>query len=63
MNNLRLSKEELKILRFQERYNLLNNNSLLFDRYFRYRVETSSKNVVLDRSLRKIKYYALRIEF
>ena len=34
INNLRLTDEELKHLKYQERYNLLNNNSVFVARHF-----------------------------
>ena len=62
LNNLRLSKEELKNLNYQEGYNLLNNNQALVGRHFQHKVEAFFKKII-DSLLVKRKYYAIRIEF
>ena len=63
LNNLGLHKEELKILSYQERCNLSNNNSVLVARHFQYKVEVFFKEIIFDGPLVKTKYYAIRIEF
>ena len=63
LNNLELRDEELKKLSYLEGCNLLNNNSVLVARHFQYKVEVFLKEIILDGSLRKTKYYAIRIEF
>ena len=62
LNNLGLSDKELKYLSYQERCNLLNNNTVLVARHFQYKVEIFSKEIILDGPLGKTKYYAIRIE-
>ena len=63
INNLGLSDEELKILSYQERYNLLNNNLVLVASHFQYKVEIFFKEIILDSPMGKTKYYAICIEF
>ena len=63
LNNLGLSKEELKNLRYQERCSLLNSNPVLVAGHFQYKLEILFKEIVLNGPLDKTKYYALRIEF
>ena len=59
----KLSDEELKNLSYQERCNLLNNNTVLVPRHFQYKVEVFFKKIILDDPLGKTKYYAVQIEF
>ena len=63
LNNLGLSDNELKNLSYQERCNLVNNNTELVARHFPYKIEIFSKEIILDGPLGKTKYYAIRIEF
>ena len=63
LNNLGLSEKELKNLSYQERCNLLNNNRVLVARHFQYKAEVFFKEIILDGSLGKTRYYAIRIEF
>ena len=63
LNSLGLSEEEPKNLTYPERCNLLNNNPVLAARHFQYKVEVFFKEILLDRPLGKIKYYAVLIEF
>ena len=63
LNNLGLSDEELKNLRYQERCKLLNNNLVLVARHFQYKVEVFFEEIILDGHLRKTKYYTICIEF
>ena len=63
LNNLGLRKEELKILSYQERCNLSNNNSVLVPGQFQYKVEVFFREIIFDGPLGKTKYYAIRIEF
>ena len=63
LDNLGLSKEELKSLSYEDRCNLLNNNPVLDARYFQYKVEVFFKDIILDGPLGKTKYYAIRMEF
>ena len=63
LNNLGLSKEELKNLSYKERCNLLNNNPVLAARHFQYKVEVFFKDIILDGPLGQTKYYAIRFEF
>ena len=62
-NNLNLTNEEIRNLRYQQRTKLLNDNPVLVGRHFQYKVEVFFKEIVLDRPLGKTKYYALHIEF
>ena len=62
-SNLGLSAEELKNLSYQERCNLLNNNTVLVGRHFQYKIEVFFQKNILDGSLGKTKYYAIRIKF
>ena len=47
---------------YQKQCNLLNSNSIRIAINVQYKVEISFKEIVLDGSLGKTKYYALRIE-
>ena len=42
---------------------MLNNNPVLVARHFQFRVEVFFREIVIDGSLRKVKYYAIRVEF
>ena len=63
LNNLGLSEEELKNFSYQERCILSNNNPVLVARHFQYKLELFFKEIILDGSLGRAKYYAIRIEF
>lgn len=63
MNNVELIEAELKNLSYQAQCTLLNNNPVLIARHFHYKVKIYFIEIVLDRSLRKTKYFALPIEF
>ena len=63
LNDLGLSEEELKKLRYQERCYLLNKNPVVVARYFQHKVEVFFKEIILDGTLEKTKYYAIRIVF
>ena len=63
LNNLGLSDEELENLSYKERCNLLNDNPVLVARHLQYKVEGFFKEIILNGSLGKTKYYAIRIEF
>ena len=63
LDNLGLSDEELKNLSYQERCNLLNNNSILVARHLQYKVEVRFEEIVLDGPLGEAKYYAIHTEF
>ena len=62
-NNLGLSKAEFKNLRYQNRCNLLNKNPVPVARNFQYKVQMFFKELLLDGSLEKNKYFALSIDF
>ena len=51
------------IPKYQERCSLLNNNPALVARYFQYKTGVFFKEIILDGSLGKTKYYAIRIKF
>ena len=42
---------------------MLNNKPVLVARHFQYKVEVFFKDIILDGTLGKTKYYAIRIEF
>ena len=64
LNNIEISDdEELKNLSYQERCNLLNNNTVFVAGHFQYKVEVFFKETILDGPLGKTKHYAIRIEF
>ena len=64
MNVTFQKKRFLDIFRsYQERYNLLKNNSVLAARYFYYKIEVFFKEIILIGPLGKTKHYAIRIEF
>ena len=63
LDNLGLTDEELKKLSYQEKCNLLNNNSVLVARHFQYKVEVFFEEIILDGPLGEAKYCAIHIEF
>ena len=63
LNNSNLTDEEIRNLTYQQRTKLLNDNPVLVTRHFQYKVQVFFKEIVLDGSLGKTKYYALRMEF
>ena len=56
-------KNLLKNLYYHERYNLLNNNSVLVARNFQYKVEVFFKEIMVDGPLDKTNHYVIRTEF
>ena len=46
-----------------ERCNYLNSNPVLLARHFKYRVEVFFKEIIVNGTLGKVKYYAIRVEF
>ena len=50
-------------LTYHDRCCLLNSNPVLVAGHFQYQVEVFFKEIVVDGSLRKTKYYATHIEF
>ena len=58
-----LTEEEIINLNYFERTKILNSNPVLLARHFQYRVETFFKEIIVDGSLGKVKYYAIRVEF
>ena len=61
LNNMGVSKEELENLNYQERCNLLNNNPVFVAKHFQCKDELFFKEIILDGSLGKIKYYLIPI--
>ena len=62
LNSLGLTKENG--LNYVERCNILNSNALLLARHFQHRFEIFFKEILIirDGPLRKVKYYAIRVE-
>ena len=62
LNSLGLTKENG--LNYVERCNILNSNALLLARHFQQRFEIFFKEILIirDGPLRKVKYYAIRVE-
>ena len=63
LNNLRIRKEKLKNLSYQERCNFLNNNPFLVAKHFHYKAETFFKEMILGGPFGKTKYFAFCIEY
>ena len=63
LNNLNLTDEKTRNLTYQQLTKLLNDNPVLVLRHFQYKVQVFFKEIVLDGSLGKTKYYAWRMEF
>ena len=54
--------EELKNLSYREWGDLLNYNPVLLTIHFQYKVEVFFREIILDGSLHKTKYYAISIQ-
>ena len=63
LNGSSKSDEEISHMGYEERCNILNSNPVLLARHFQYRVELFFKTIVVNDSLGKVKYYAIRVEF
>ena len=64
LNNLCLTDEEIRNLKYQQPTKLLNSNPALVGRYFQYKVQVFFNEIVLDGTLgKKKKKFALPIEF
>ena len=63
LNRVDISDEEVDEMSYHERCGTLNKNPVLVARHFQYRVEMFFKITVLDESLGKTQYYAIRVEF
>lgn len=48
---------------YYDRCKLLSSDPVLVEKHFQYRVEDFLKEVVIDGTSGKIKYYVIRIEF
>ena len=62
LSEINISENKTNKQTYQE-CKILNSNSVLVARHFQYRVEVFFKEIVLDGSLGKTKYYAIRVEF
>ena len=58
-----LSEDEIQDLSFQDRCKLLNKNPVSVARHFQFRVKMFFREVILDGSPGKTKYYVIRVEF
>ena len=58
-----MSEKDIENLTYHEGCRLLNINPVLVARHFQYRVEVFFKEIVVDGSFGKSKYYAIRVEF
>ena len=58
-----MTDEDIRNLTYQQRIELLNDNSVLVARRFQYKVQVFFKEIVLDGPLGITKYYALHIQF
>ena len=63
LNKQGLSEEDIKNFAYHKRCQLLNSNPVLVARHFQYRAEVFFKEIIIDGSLWKIKYYAIHVEF
>ena len=63
LNNLKLSEEDIENIPYHDRFKLLNSNTVVVARHFQYRVECFFRQIVIDGSLVKTKYYVIRVEF
>ena len=58
-----LTEEEVLGLDYFERCKYLNSNPVFVARNFQYRVELFFKEIIINGSLGKVSYYAIRVEF
>ena len=58
-----MSENELHDLAYQNKCKLLNKNPVLMARHFQFRVEIFFKEIILDGTLSKTKYYNITVEF
>ena len=63
LNRENLTDEQINNMTYFERCNYLNSNPVLIARYFQYRVEVFSKEIIVNGPLGKVKHYAIRVEF
>ena len=62
MEKLNEAEFDISNLSYHDRWNILNNNTILVARHFQYRVEVFVLNLI-DGPLGKSKHYAIRVEF
>ena len=63
LNGSEIFDEEINLLSYEERCNILNSNAVLLARHFQYRVELFFKQIIVNGPLGKVTYYAIRVEF
>ena len=63
LNGFQNSAETISNLSYEDRFALLNSNTVLMASHFQYRVELFFKEIVVDGPLGKVKSYAIRVEF
>ena len=62
MEKLNEAEFDISNLSYHDRWNILNNNTILVARHFQYRVEVFVLKLI-DGPLGKSKHYAIRVEF
>ena len=58
-----ITEEDLENLSYRDHCDILNMNPVFMAKHFQYRVEVFFKEIVINGSLGKLSYYAIRVEF